>query len=83
MCRQVKIISVDKTSCEVHSRGVGWGEQNYPLLRPPGPVRVPVSKSALCQVNKNISQSLGTLGALGPLNDDLWLAVIWEILLSR
>lgn len=62
--------------------GVGWGEQNSPRLRPTGPVRVPVSKSALCQMNKNISQSLGTLGALGQLNDDLWLAVTWEILLS-
>ena len=26
MCRQVKIISVDKKSFEVHSRGVGWAE---------------------------------------------------------
>ena len=76
-------VKTNHISKHYQKSGVGCREQNYPLLRPPGPVRVPVSKSALCQVNKNISQSLGTLGALGSLNDDLWLAVIWEILLSR
>lgn len=79
-CRVLYLLDAACTSLAVKTKdiskhyqksGVGRVEQNSPLLRPTGPVRVPVSKRALCQVNKNISQSLGPQGALGKLNDDL------------
>lgn len=79
-CRVLYLLNATCTSLAVKTKdifkhyqesGVGRGEQNSPLLRPTGPIRVPVSKRALCQANKNISQSLGPQGALGKLNDDL------------